>query len=50
MPSAAGQPTPAPTVGLIDGGQPQASDDKDRRKPAKVAQNTDPVTPGFSLK
>jgi pilus assembly protein CpaC len=51
MPSAAGQPAPAPAVGLIDQGQPQlAGDDKDRRKPAKVAQNTDPVTPGFSLK
>ena len=51
MPSAAGQPAPPPAVGLIDQGQPQlAGDDKDRRKPAKVAQNTDPVTPGFSLK
>jgi hypothetical protein len=48
MPSAAGQPAPAPTVGLKDG-QPAVAD-RDRRKAAKVAQNTDPVTPGFSLK
>jgi hypothetical protein len=47
MPSAAGQPAPPPTVGLNDG-QPAVADD--RRKAAKVAQNTDPVTPGFSLK
>jgi pilus assembly protein CpaC len=49
MPSAAGQPAPPPAVGLAD--QPPAvAGDKDRRKAAKVAQNTDPVTPGFSLK
>ena len=52
MPRAAGQPAPAPAVGLIDQSGPQVTgDDKDRRKAAKtVAQNTDPVTPGFSLK
>jgi len=50
MPSPAGQPAPAPSVGLLDRGRPVAADDKDRRSPAKVAQNTDPVTPGFSLK
>lgn len=49
MPSAAGQPAPPPAVGLKDG-PPAVLDDKDRRKTAKVAQNTDPVTPGFSLK
>jgi len=27
-----------------------AADDKDRRTSAKIAANTDPVTPGFSLK
>jgi pilus assembly protein CpaC len=49
MPTAAGQPAPAPAVGLAD--QPSVvAGDKDRRKSAKVAQNTDPVTPGFSLK
>jgi len=48
MPSAAGQPAPPPSVGLAD--QPPAVADKDRRKAAKVAQNTDPVAPGFSLK
>jgi pilus assembly protein CpaC len=51
MPRAAGEPAPPPSVSLIDQGQPQlATDDKDRRKSAKVAHNTDPVTPGFSLK
>jgi pilus assembly protein CpaC len=51
MPSAAGQPAPTPSVGLNDKGQPPlATDDKDRRVAAKVAQNADPVTPGFSLK
>lgn len=50
MPSAAGQPAPPPSVGVNDKDQPQVADDKDRRKAAKVAQNTDPVTPGFSLK
>jgi pilus assembly protein CpaC len=50
MPSATGQAAPPPSVGLIDNGRPPvATDDKDRGK-AKVAQNTDPVTPGFSLK
>ena len=51
MPKEGGQPAPPPSVGLIDQGQPQlAGDDKDRRKDAKVAANTDPVKPGFSLK
>ncbi|MGZ3233248.1 MAG: type II and III secretion system protein family protein [Croceibacterium sp.] len=51
MPRAAGAPAPAPAVGVIDKGQPPVANvDKDRRKTAKVAANTDPVTPGFSLK
>jgi pilus assembly protein CpaC len=51
MPSAAGQPAPTPSVGLNDKGQPPlASGDKSHREAAKVAQNADPVTPGFSLK
>jgi pilus assembly protein CpaC len=50
MPTAAGQPAPPPQVGVNDKDQPQVAEDKDRRKAAKVAQNTDPVTPGFSLK
>ena len=49
MPRPAEQAAPAPAVGLNEQ-KPAASDDKDRRKPDKVAQNTDPVTPGFSLK
>jgi pilus assembly protein CpaC len=50
MPTAAGQAAPPPSVGVNDTDQPQLADDKERRKAAKVAQNTDPVTPGFSLK
>ncbi len=51
MPHAAEPAAPAPAVGLVDQGQPQlATDDKDRRKHAKVAQNAKPATPGFSLK
>jgi len=50
MPRAAGQPAPPPSVGLIDRDRPPVADDKDRRTSAKVAANTDPVTPGFSLK
>jgi pilus assembly protein CpaC len=49
MPRPAEQTAPAPAVGLNDQ-SPAAVGDKDRRKSAKVAQNTDPVTPGFSLK
>jgi pilus assembly protein CpaC len=49
MPRPAEQAAPPPAVGLNDQ-KPGASDDKDRRKPDKVAQNTDPVSPGFSLK
>ena len=50
-PTAAGQGAVAPSVGANVQGTPQAAaDDKDRRKTAKVAANTDPVTPGFSLK
>ncbi|MBO0748972.1 MAG: type II and III secretion system protein family protein [Porphyrobacter sp.] len=49
MPRPAEQPAPPPSVGVIDQA-PQPATDKDRRTPAKVAQNTDPVTPGFSLK
>jgi pilus assembly protein CpaC len=49
MPRPAGQNAPAPAVGLNEQ-KPAPSDDKDRRKPDAVAQNTDPVTPGFSLK
>jgi pilus assembly protein CpaC len=48
MPRPAGQTAPPPAVGLND--QKPVVTDKDRRKPDKVAQNTDPVTPGFSLK
>jgi pilus assembly protein CpaC len=51
MPQAAGQPAPPPSVGLNDQ-QQQAplAGDKNRKTSAKVAQNTDPATPGFSLK
>jgi pilus assembly protein CpaC len=47
MPRPAEQAAPAPAVGLNDQ-NPAPADDKDRS--ARVAQNTDPVTPGFSLK
>ena len=50
-PTAAGQAAPRPSVGAVEQGKAQAAaDDKDRRKSAKIAANTDPVTPGFSLK
>jgi pilus assembly protein CpaC len=45
----AAEPAPPPSVGVND--QPASpADDRDRRKDAKVAQNADPVTPGFSFK
>jgi hypothetical protein len=50
MPAPSGQPAPPPSVGLIDGNQPVPTGGDDPRKAAKVAQNTDPVKPGFSLK
>jgi hypothetical protein len=50
MPQPAGQPAPPPSVGLIDQGQPQLAGAGKDHKTAKVAQNTDPVSPGFSLK
>ena len=50
MPHAAEPAPPPPAVGVNGSGKPLAADDKDRRKDAKVAQNADPVTPGFSLK
>jgi pilus assembly protein CpaC len=50
MPQPAGQPAPPPSVGLIDQGQPQLAGAGKDHKTAKVAQNTDPVKPGFSLK
>jgi len=50
MPHAVQATPPPPKVGLTDPQPVPATDDKDRRKDAKVAQNADPVTPGFSLK
>jgi pilus assembly protein CpaC len=50
MPHAVEAAPPPPKVGLNGQSQPVATDDKDRSKNARVAQNADPVTPGFSLK
>jgi pilus assembly protein CpaC len=50
MPVPAGQPATPPSVGLIDQGQPQLAGSGKSTKTAKVAQNTDPVKPGFSMK
>ena len=50
MPVPAGQPAPPPSVGLVDQGQPQLASGDKSAKAAKVAQNTDPVKPGFSMK
>jgi pilus assembly protein CpaC len=49
MPHPAGQAAPAPAVGLNQQ-QPVPATANDRGKSDKVAQNSDPVTPGFSLK
>jgi len=48
MPHAA-QPASPPAVGVNDQPAPAAGD-RDRRKGAKVAENADPVNPGFSFK